>query len=285
MRWEDGPDLLQRAIEELPDAFFVKDRAHRWVAFNEAFCRVIGRQREELLGKTDHDVFPPERADRNWRIDDDIFATGKPTTQETSLDLPTGVQRMVLTRKFPMRNAQGDIMGLCAHSTDVTDLRDRLRAVERSEAELREQRLVIEAQRKLIADLAVPVVEVADGILLLPLVGMLSTERAELVMHALLTAVGQYGAGSAILDVTGVGELDGEAAELILRAVRAAALLGCQCILVGINAFAARTLVEGSVDFGKATTASTLKHGLARAMAAREWGRGKSGRAASATRR
>ena len=61
--WEElkrSNEFLIDVINALEDSFFVKDREHRWVMLNDAACDLIGRPREELIGKSDYDLFPKE---------------------------------------------------------------------------------------------------------------------------------------------------------------------------------------------------------------------------------
>lgn len=66
-------DLLLHVLNLLPNPVYVKDRQHRWVEANTAFCELLGRPREELLGKSDYDFNPPEQAEVFWAMDDEVF--------------------------------------------------------------------------------------------------------------------------------------------------------------------------------------------------------------------
>ncbi len=77
-----SPDFLTNVLDALDDPVFVKDQHHRWVFFNDSACKAIGKPREELLGKTDHDLFPKEQADIFWERDDLVFQSGKTDVNE-----------------------------------------------------------------------------------------------------------------------------------------------------------------------------------------------------------
>lgn len=85
--------LLQLLLDSMSDPVFVKDRQHRWVAFNAAFCRLLGRSREELLGKSDPEIFPPDQVEVFWRLDDEIFASGEPNDNRSSASSASGGPR------------------------------------------------------------------------------------------------------------------------------------------------------------------------------------------------
>src|SRR5690349_11665344 len=62
--------FLESILEGLPNPVFVKDEQHRWVLLNDAYCRFMGYERSQLLGKSDHDFFPKEEAEVFWAKDD-----------------------------------------------------------------------------------------------------------------------------------------------------------------------------------------------------------------------
>ncbi|HEU4534681.1 MAG TPA: STAS domain-containing protein, partial [Polyangiaceae bacterium] len=149
---------------------------------------------------------------------------------------------------------------------DVTRMKQRLVAGERLEAENREQLAIIEAQRATLEKLAVPVIRVWEGVLLLPLVGELSRERAGQVTESVLRAIADDRARFVLIDVTGVPRVDVTAAEALLRAVRAASLLGCESVLVGVGPATARTMVGLDLGLGAVVTLGTLEHGIKYAL-------------------
>ena len=96
----DAELSLQALIESFSNPIFVKDREHRWVMFNEAFCALVGRSRLELLGRTDHEFFPEDEADEFWRKDELVFTSGRENVNAEPITTATGVKRL-LTRRRP----------------------------------------------------------------------------------------------------------------------------------------------------------------------------------------
>jgi rsbT co-antagonist protein RsbR len=259
-------ELLQCAIDTLSDPFFVKDLQHRWIACNQAFCTLMGRTYTELIGRSDPDYVPPEQVEVFWRGDDEVFSTSTPQASEEVISPADGETRYIWTRKWPLKNEQGRVIGLCATLTDITDIRRRQDQVAKLEAEVKEQLTIIEAQSALLDELSVPVIEVWESILLLPLIGVIESRRAARVLESILDAVGRMGAEILIIDITGVPVVDTSVAAYLLRAVQATQLLGCQTLLVGISPEIAQTLVGLGVDFGRITTRATLQNGLEYAL-------------------
>jgi PAS domain S-box-containing protein len=113
-------DFLRNAIDAVPDPLFVKDRAHRWVVFNSAFCRLMGRPPEALQGKSDYDFVPAAEADVFWRQDELAFTTGQPNENEESHTGADGYTRTLVTRKAVFQGAGGESY-LVATIRDVTE--------------------------------------------------------------------------------------------------------------------------------------------------------------------
>jgi len=262
-----GPNgLLQSVIDTLPDAIFVKDLEHRWIALNLGFCKLIGHPYEALLGRSDTDFWPAEQAEIFWRYDDEVFTSGVAQENEEVATGADGVTHTLWTRKFPMRGADGQVTGLSGICIDITSIRRRLQEAERLEAENHEQKTIINAQTAMLDQLAVPVIQLWEGILLLPLVGAISDRRAGQILESLLQAIRRDGARIVILDITGVPYMDATVASYLVRTIQAAELLGCQSILVGIGPEIARTLVTLDMDFRRILTRGSLQSGLELAL-------------------
>jgi PAS domain S-box-containing protein len=90
---------LNSVLNALADPVFVKDEQHRWVTLNDAFCSFMGRPREELLGKSDFDVFPEEEALEFWRVDDEVLRSGEAVTNEERLTDASGTTHVISTKK------------------------------------------------------------------------------------------------------------------------------------------------------------------------------------------
>ncbi len=116
-------NLLRTLIDAVPDYIYAKDRESRFLIANAFVAERMGAgSPEELLGKTDADFYPPELAAR-YRADElTVIQTGKPllNVEELTIDT-TGATRWLLTTKVPLRNSQGDIIGIVGNNRDITE--------------------------------------------------------------------------------------------------------------------------------------------------------------------
>ncbi|TKD03212.1 STAS domain-containing protein [Polyangium fumosum] len=135
-----------------------------------------------------------------------------------------------------------------------------------TEKELRDKLDLIARQEEAIRALSTPIIEVWDGVITLPLMGVVDSQRAAETMTRLLDAIVQKNARDAIIDLTGVDVIDTSTADHILRLVRAAELLGARCMITGIRPAVAQTMVSIGIDLSKLVTLASLRDGLVRCM-------------------
>ena len=122
----------------------------------------------------------------------------------------------------------------------------------------RSREAIIQRQRQEMLELSTPVVKVWDGVVALPLIGTLDSERTGIVMETLLERIVETGSSLAIIDITGVPTVDTLVAQHLLRTVAATQLMGADCIISGIRPQIAQTIVHLGIDLSGVTTKATL---------------------------
>jgi len=134
LEWERN--LLRTLIDNIPDYIYFKDHEGRFIMMNAACQRVIGAaSQEDVVGKTDADLCPPELAMIYMAADAQIIETGLPlVNQEEPFITRTGEKRYLLTTKIPLQDGHGHITGIVGISRDITDRKraeDERQAMER----------------------------------------------------------------------------------------------------------------------------------------------------------
>lgn len=128
--------------------------------------------------------------------------------------------------------------------------------------ELEDKISTIEVQRAAIRELSTPIIEVWEGVLCLPVVGVLDSTRSAEMTEALLSAIVEKKAECAIIDITGIQVMDTATADHFLRMARAVRLLGAECLLTGINPAIAQTIIHMGVDLSGVVTHRTMRTAL-----------------------
>ncbi|WP_433926191.1 substrate-binding domain-containing protein [Sorangium cellulosum] len=147
------------------------------------------------------------------------------------------------------------------------------RRVSERSAELERANEQQAAMLETIRELSSPVVPIADGILVMPLVGVMDAERSSHFIASMLREIEAKRARVVLIDVTGMAIVDAAAAAQLAQAAQAAALLGAEAVLVGLRPGAAQMMVAQGLDIGAMVTRSNLAHGFRYALA-RTRGRG-----------
>ncbi|MEO8039520.1 MAG: PAS domain S-box protein [Betaproteobacteria bacterium] len=130
-----GRRFLEALVDRLPHPTYVKDRDHRWIIVNDAMCKLYGRERQGLIGRTDYDLLEPEYAAKAWAEDDRAFAVDGTRTSELEVRLPDGRLCWLLKTKAAMRGDDG-MDFIVGTSLDISERK-------------RAERTLIESERRL----------------------------------------------------------------------------------------------------------------------------------------
>ncbi len=142
---------LSNIINTIADPVFVKDRDHRWILLNDAYCRFMGYSREELIGKSDYDFFPNEEADVFWQKDELVFETGRENINEENFTDAQSNHHTIVTKKALYAGSDGDnyIVGVIRDITDRKQLEEDLKKFnEELEQRVNERTLALQSANR-----------------------------------------------------------------------------------------------------------------------------------------
>jgi len=132
----DEEHLLRVLIDHMPDFIYVKDTRSKFIVANKKFAQVHHlKSPQDMIGKSDHDLYPGELADKFYRDEQEIMASGRPMInfEEKSID-EKGDEIYQSSTKIPLQDKNGKVIGLAGIGRDITHLiRAEEKLVERSE--------------------------------------------------------------------------------------------------------------------------------------------------------
>ncbi|WP_374792402.1 CHASE2 domain-containing protein [Aerosakkonema funiforme] len=128
-------EFLQNVINAIPDPVFVKDKQHRWIVLNQAYCQFLGYPFNTLIEKTDYNFFPSHEADIFWQQDELVFQSAKPTENEERFTDARGNTHLIATKRSLHTDAAGNVF-LVGVIRDITERKRLEEDLKRTAAEL-----------------------------------------------------------------------------------------------------------------------------------------------------
>jgi rsbT co-antagonist protein RsbR len=247
----EGMSLLRTVLNNVDVMVWSIDRAGIVTLSEGAALMSIGLAPGQIVGMNVFDLY---------RDDELLCAYLRRVLQGETFTAEILIAGRILENRYaPMLDENGDVNGAMGVSSDVTDRR-------RADEEMRSRLAIIEKQKLSLRAMAIPLIQVWDGVLAVPIVGLLDSERASMLMEAVLREVASAGVRYAILDLTGVDTVDTASADHIIKVVRAVQLLGARPIVTGIQPTMASILSSLGVDLGQITTLRTLRDAIQLSM-------------------
>jgi rsbT co-antagonist protein RsbR len=120
----------------------------------------------------------------------------------------------------------------------------------------------IAAQSRSLMEMSTPVTQIWQGVLFLPIVGIVDSKRAQEIMNTTLAKISQTQSRAFIMDISGVAVVDTAVANYLIKVTKATRLMGCECTISGVSPAIAQTMVELGIDVGRVKTTATMQDAL-----------------------
>ena len=133
---ERAEQRLMAFLNHSMSTVYTKDTDLKITLVNRAMEQYFGRSNDELIGSRAHDFMPKDIADEIETIEHEILRSGEPMSMETDLVRRDGETRSFLLEKFPIFSSTGEVVGIGGISSDITEAKQRSRAIVESEARL-----------------------------------------------------------------------------------------------------------------------------------------------------
>ena len=260
---KESEEKYRSLFENMHDAYFRFDVNSMAIAnINPAGKRMLGYDSEShLIGKSIQEVFS-NTEDIIPMISHAMTDPGM-LSDIQRLEIPLALQdeQTMEVEVYPSFNYddQGRLVTVDGIMRDITERKRYEERLKNSEERLLD---LVDRLRLSQELLSTPVVQVWDRILVLPLIGILDSTRAQRVMEVLLNRIIETQTEMVIMDVTGVATMDTEVTNHLIRTIQSTALLGSKCVITGINPEVAQSMVQLGMDMSKLVTKRDLQDGL-----------------------
>lgn len=276
--------LLGAIFETADVGLCLFDQRGRFVNVNRGYCELFGYRPEELVGRHYTKVLPAEEHEHAQRIFERFMAGQGQGGHSSNPAAPVIEARgrrkdgttiyVAISARLLIRE-DGRRFQVCS-VIDITDRKEHARELEerashaRAEADHKTRLLgeldgkleLIKEQHRQILDLSAPVLDLWEGVLVLPVIGAFTKDRAATVTERVLEAVVRRRARFVLLDLTSARDLESGSAEYIVRMIDAIRLLGAQTLLTGLSPTAAKLIAERGLDLSGIRAMRSLAEGL-----------------------
>lgn len=238
--------LLDALADQLPVVLWAIDREGTFLYHDGEVIEKIGLRRGQYVGSNIHELYAGQPG-----LDGMMGAFDGKRIHYTDITHGVFWENWIV----PLRDERGEVSLVLGVTLDITEKK-------RVEDELRARLTQIEQQQEVIRALSTPIIEVWEGVLTLPMLGVIDSSRTAEVMDALLSRIVEAQARFAILDLTGIDMVDTGVAAHLIQLVSAVRLLGAEGIVVGIKPNVAQTMVTLGLDLSQITTHRNLRAAL-----------------------
>ena len=240
-------ELALNILQQIPTPVMAVNRKMELIFMNDAGLKLLGSRWQDVQGRPCRDVFNSRHcgtADCRMR---QVIDGGETNTVRNEVNIDGRVIPIEYTAA-PLKDEAGNTVGGLEYILDITE---RVR----QENKLKEQ-------SRTIREISTPAIKLWDRVVILPVVGVVDSLRAQQMMNTMLNKIMETSAKVIILDIQGVAAVDTAVANHLIKIAKATRLMGCRCIISGISPAVAETLVQLGIELGDVATNSTLQDAL-----------------------
>lgn len=246
----DGLDLKEQILEQIPTPLMAVDRNFKILYINNETRKLLGIGDRDVLGMNCSKLLNSRHCEENCcmrQAMNDLEACSN------RLQVNIGNKNMTVDCfAVPLKDENDELIGGLELIMDVTDQFKY------------EQRL--KEQSQTIREMSTPTIRLWDGVLVLPVVGVVDSVRAQYMMESILDKIVETYSQVIILDIQGVAAVDTAVANHLIKITNATKLMGCQCIMSGISPAVAQTIIHLGIDMRDICTKATLSDALEEAF-------------------
>ncbi|HPF87342.1 MAG TPA: PAS domain-containing protein [Candidatus Limiplasma sp.] len=243
--------IKEQILYQIPSPILAVTKDMRVMYVNQSAIALAGKPEQEIVGKHCYEVYDTTVCQTEDCGIHKVLKTGATASSRTET-MVDGEERNMEYYAVPLKDDAGEIIGGLEFIVDITK-------------QVQYEQNLIE-QSKTIQKLSTPTIKLWEGILVMPIIGVIDSIRAQNMMETMLEKIAETFARVIILDIFGVAAVDTAVAQHLIKIAKATKLMGCECILSGISPPVAQTIVQLGIDMESIHTKSTLADAFAQAL-------------------
>lgn len=243
--------IKMQILDQIPTTVMAVDKELKIIYMNDAGKKAVGKKWKDILGKKCCDIWNSLHCGTSECHMHKAIESGEAYSARNEITIDN-IKTPVAYHVVPLKDENGNVIGGLEFIVDIT------------ESVQYEKRL--KEQSQTIREMSTPTIELWDGVLVLPVVGVVDSMRAQHMMDSMLNKIAETYSKVIIMDIQGVAAVDTAVANHLIKITRATKLMGCECILSGITPAVAQTIIQLGINMDNIKTKSTLSDALAEAF-------------------
>lgn len=248
---KENSRIKEQILDQIPSPVLAMTKDMKIIYANHSAASFVGKTQQDIIGKNCYDVFNTAICKTGDCGVHKVLQTGTTASSRTEI-MRNGEERNMEYYAVPLKDDTGEIIGGLEFVIDITK-------------QVQYEQNLIE-QSKTIQKLSTPTIKLWEGILVMPIIGVIDSIRAQNMMETMLEKIAETYSRVIILDILGVAAVDTAVAQHLIKIAKATKLMGCECILSGISPPVAQTIVQLGIDMESVHTKSTLADAFAEAL-------------------
>ncbi len=248
---EANSTIKMQILDQIPTTVMAVDKELRVTYINKAGQKTVKKSKEDILGKRCCDLFNSLHCNTEQCCMIKAIESGKMCSARNEVTI-NNLKMPMEYFSVPLKDENDNIIGGLEF---IIDIMERVQYEER-----------VREQSQTIREMSTPTIELWEGVLVLPVVGVVDSMRAQHMMESMLNKIMETYSKVIIMDIHGVAAVDTAVANHLIKITKATKLMGCECIISGISPAVAQTIIELGIDMESIKTKATLSDALAEAF-------------------
>lgn len=248
---DNAEGLHSEILRQIPTPVMAVNPEMKIVYVNDEAKKILGMKYDDVIGQSCSRIFKTKHCAKSECCMRKAMTEKKTVSARNEMVIdgqPTPIEYYAV----PFIDENGDVKGGLEF---ILNIKERVAY----EKKLKEQSNTIQ-------QLSTPILKLWEGVLMLPIVGVVDSYRAQNMMEMMLVRISETNSQIIVLDIQGVAAVDTAVANHLIKITKATKLMGCECILSGISPAVAQTIVHLGIDMHTILTKSTLSDAVEEAF-------------------